>query len=419
MLASRNISYSQQAMFSLVYWPFSLKLLWAPIVDVLYISSVGRRKSWLIPVQLLLGLVLLLLSTSIDLRELSVSYLTCCFFLVNFLAATQDIAVDGWALSLLSRELVGYASTCNSVGQTAGYFIGFMLLLALESEDFTNAYIRATPAEGGVVTLGSYMAFWGVVFIVVTLTLSLKKEAGEGSRLNLSDAYSELWKILKKEVVLEYCLILFTSKIAFAATDSISHLKLISAGVPKQNLALLAIPIAPIQIILPWFFSRYTVGPNPMDLFVRTYPYRLVFNVVNAVLVYVTLQAGAEFSSSYYLALLSISLLHQLTVIPMFVAAMAYHNVVSDPLIGGTYMTLLNTVMNISGNWPATLSLWLVDYVGVRRCDGGECETLLDGYYLLTGAGLLVGVVWVQVMGSKLRLLQRKRRDLWKCSIAN
>jgi hypothetical protein len=28
---------------------------------------------------------------------------------------------------------VGYASTCNSVGQTAGYFMGYVLFMALES----------------------------------------------------------------------------------------------------------------------------------------------------------------------------------------------------------------------------------------------------------------------------------------------
>ena len=52
--------------------------------------------------------------------------LTCMFFFLNFLAATQDIAVDGWALTMLKRENVGYASTCNSVGQTAGYFMGYV-----------------------------------------------------------------------------------------------------------------------------------------------------------------------------------------------------------------------------------------------------------------------------------------------------
>jgi len=35
----------------------------------------------------------------------------CVFLPLNFLAATQDIAVDGWALTMLSRKNVGYAST--------------------------------------------------------------------------------------------------------------------------------------------------------------------------------------------------------------------------------------------------------------------------------------------------------------------
>lgn len=37
--------------FSFVSWPFSLKILWAPIVDSVFIRSVGLRRTWLIPVQ--------------------------------------------------------------------------------------------------------------------------------------------------------------------------------------------------------------------------------------------------------------------------------------------------------------------------------------------------------------------------------
>lgn len=43
ILQSRSASYSDQAFFSFVFWPFSLKLLWAPLVDSLYLSSFGRR----------------------------------------------------------------------------------------------------------------------------------------------------------------------------------------------------------------------------------------------------------------------------------------------------------------------------------------------------------------------------------------
>lgn len=43
ILQSRNVSYSDQAFFSFVFWPFSLKLLWAPLVDSLYFRRFGRR----------------------------------------------------------------------------------------------------------------------------------------------------------------------------------------------------------------------------------------------------------------------------------------------------------------------------------------------------------------------------------------
>jgi len=46
----------------------------------------------------------------------------------------------------------------------------------------------------------------------------------------------------------------------FSAADSVTNLKLIEAGVPKENLALLAIPMVPIQIVLPLYISRYTAG---------------------------------------------------------------------------------------------------------------------------------------------------------------
>ncbi len=111
VLQGRRVSYAQQAMFSFAYWPFSLKLLWAPIVDSLYSDRIGRRKSWLVPTQYLIGLFMIVLSMYVtnilgdgeDGRPPNVAFLTAIFFSFNFLAATQDVAVDGWALTMLSK----------------------------------------------------------------------------------------------------------------------------------------------------------------------------------------------------------------------------------------------------------------------------------------------------------------------------
>lgn len=118
---------------------FSLKLLWAPIVDSVYWKRMGRRKSWMVPCQYLIGIFMLILSYKVadimgdeseglytfillsfkkleincitalihhffpDSKAPNVLFLMLIFLPLNFLAATQDIAVDGWALTILSR----------------------------------------------------------------------------------------------------------------------------------------------------------------------------------------------------------------------------------------------------------------------------------------------------------------------------
>lgn len=62
LLQTKSVAYKDQAKFSLVFWPFSIKLLWAPIVDTAYFSKFGRRKTWLVPVQYLIGIFMLVLS---------------------------------------------------------------------------------------------------------------------------------------------------------------------------------------------------------------------------------------------------------------------------------------------------------------------------------------------------------------------
>ena len=41
------------------------------------------------------------------LKEADIISVTALFFILVLLAATQDIAVDGWALTLLSRQHIG------------------------------------------------------------------------------------------------------------------------------------------------------------------------------------------------------------------------------------------------------------------------------------------------------------------------
>lgn len=119
-----KLSYSQVGIFSLAAYPYSLKLLWSPIVDAIYHPAIGRRRSWIIPIQTISGLTLIYLGLKIDYLvldpEAHLKTITMCFFLLVFFCATQDIAVDGWALTCLSPECLSYASTAQTVGIILG-----------------------------------------------------------------------------------------------------------------------------------------------------------------------------------------------------------------------------------------------------------------------------------------------------------
>ncbi|XP_075956159.1 acetyl-coenzyme A transporter 1 isoform X2 [Anarhichas minor] len=450
ILQSKSISYKDQAFFSFVFWPFSLKLFWAPLVDALYFSRFGRRKSWLVPTQYLLGLFMLYLSGTVNSLMQSeggpkVVTLTAVFFMLAFLAATQDIAVDGWALTMLSRENVGYASTCNSVGQTAGYFLGNVLFLALESADFCNKYLRVEPKDTGIVTLSEFLFFWGIVFLIsTTLVAIMKKENNHGKgkqrvhqeTQGVMETYKLLFSIIKMPTVSTFCSLLLTAKIGFSAADAVTGLKLVEAGVPKEQLALLAVPMVPLQILLPVIISKYTAGPRPLDVFYKAFPFRLLIGLGYALLVWWTPSVKHEggFPVYYYAIVLFSYALHQVALYSMYVACMAFHAKVSDPLIGGTYMTLLNTVTNLGGNWPSTLALWMVDPLTSKECqgaagqscgspeeaglcvkEGGACVTTLDGYYVESVVCVVIGLAWWVWLGKKMRHLQEQKPAAWRC----
>jgi hypothetical protein len=53
---------------------------------------------------------------------------------------------------------------------------------------------------------------------------------------------------------------------------------------------------------------------------------------------------------------------------------------ICDKTVGGTYMTLLNTISNIGSNWPATLSLYLVDIFTYKACFFDTSNMLKETY---------------------------------------
>jgi MFS transporter, PAT family, solute carrier family 33 (acetyl-CoA transportor), member 1 len=111
-LLKPHVSYSQVGVFSLASYPYSLKLLWSPIVDAVWSRKVGRRKSWILPIQTLSGIGMLWLGGKVEQMMKAAETpdgsgvwgFTWWWFSLVFMCATQDIAVDGAAAALIATR---------------------------------------------------------------------------------------------------------------------------------------------------------------------------------------------------------------------------------------------------------------------------------------------------------------------------
>ncbi len=387
LMQNKGVSDAEQGKFSFASWPFSLKLLWAPLVDSLYHSGFGRRKTWIVPAQAAIGSMLLWAAPRIDVwlgeggdadAPVEVGTLTALFFSFFLLAATQDIAVDGLALTILSPSNKELGATCNSIGQSLGFLISSAGFLALYSPAFCNSYLRPAAAanpEQGLVTLGGFMMFWGWIFLASTLWVArVKKDEHAplcGSLQHiLRAAYAEMWSVLRLPSVLSTSLVLLTCRAALGVFGQATSLRITQAGMPKEDLALLS----SVALVLGMLVQLYVSGrfltsgaageqARPLHIFAHVYPYRLLVGLFGLALVTLVgaYRDGAQGLPYWLYAAVTLAILAQVAVQETaFVAIMAFFNRLADPSIGGTYMTMLNTIANLGAAWPNTAALFLI-----------------------------------------------------------
>ena len=139
-------------LFSLVGLPYTLKFIWAPVMDRFTLPFLGRRRGWILIFQILLMLSI----AALGLTNPSNSPVLVAFsaFLVTFFSASQDIVVDAYRREDLSDLELGLGSSLY----VNGYRMGMLLagsggLIMADYLSYRSVYlILAAAMLVGVVT---------------------------------------------------------------------------------------------------------------------------------------------------------------------------------------------------------------------------------------------------------------------------
>jgi len=302
-------------------------------------------------------------------------------------------------------------------------------------------YLGYEQLPEGLIGLGNFIKFWSLVYLVTTtlLVLFVKEDPEIEEPASIRTVYHQIWQIIQLPNMRKLIVLLLICKIGFMANESVTALKLLDKGFKKEDLALTVLLDFPLQILIGYYGAKYARGKEPLKPWLYAFQLRLFFALFGMGVVYI-FPNGGEISTSYFLLVIFSSFLTSCSMTVMFVAAGAFFAVISDPKIGGTYMTLIFTISNFGGTWPQIFIYEAIDATTQTGCVlkdtnvtefrpcvseeekstclklGGNCEIVgIDGYYLVGFGCFLIGLFSYMFFIRKeaMRLQRLQPADWW------
>src|SRR6516225_685806 len=212
-------------LFALVGTPYTLKFLWAPLVDALHVPfftrQFGRRRGWLLFSQLLLIAATLLLALADPAR--SPAFVALAALLVATTSSTQDIVVDAFRVESLpqSEQAAGMA------GYVAAYRIGMLASTAgalfLVSGYESTGTTRSSAWMWGYVTMAAMVLIGAVTALIATEPAqSARAEAATSSESAFARVINAAWGAFSEFLIRKDALAALAFVVLFKFTDAFS-----------------------------------------------------------------------------------------------------------------------------------------------------------------------------------------------------
>ena len=125
-LSEAEVDLETMGVFSLVGLAYAFQFLWSPLldkVDIPGLRRLGKRKQWMAPMQLAIGIALVVMST-LDPRS-ALAWFSLLAAIGAFASATQDIAINAWRIDVADEvATIDILSTITQMGFRLASLVG-------------------------------------------------------------------------------------------------------------------------------------------------------------------------------------------------------------------------------------------------------------------------------------------------------
>ncbi|MCE1205307.1 MAG: MFS transporter [Holophagaceae bacterium] len=155
-MTDEGLSLGTIGLFSFVTLPYSLKVLWAPLLDRYALPSLGRRRGWMLAMQGAMAIALVLLARTqphLDLTRVVILALA-----VAVGSATFDIAVDAWRAEALEQRQLGLGNSIHIAAYRVAMLVsGGLAMILAQVYSWRTTYLLMAVLTG-LGMLGTWLA---------------------------------------------------------------------------------------------------------------------------------------------------------------------------------------------------------------------------------------------------------------------
>ena len=125
---------------SYVALPYLFKVLWAPFIDRYPLPLLGRRRGWMLAMQIALAATIAL--CALQNPRVSLAPVAACAVAVVFFSATQDISIDAYRADVSLPSERGVAAAAANLGyRTASWIAAAVALLIADHFGYRLAFL--------------------------------------------------------------------------------------------------------------------------------------------------------------------------------------------------------------------------------------------------------------------------------------
>ncbi|MEX2284040.1 MAG: AmpG family muropeptide MFS transporter [Gemmatimonadota bacterium] len=138
-MTTSGVDLATIGMFSLVALPYSLKFLWAPLLDRYIPPFLGRRRGWIFILQLVLMIAIGAMMFRNPTR--SIQLIAINALVIAFVSATYDIAFDAYRTDVLEHREMGAGASMGVLGYRLALILtGSLALILADSIPWPMVY---------------------------------------------------------------------------------------------------------------------------------------------------------------------------------------------------------------------------------------------------------------------------------------